>query len=178
MRNPLQEQLLKAGLVKKGKVAQVVREQAKARQGKQPPAPSPAQQEIERLRQEKAGRDRALAAEHNRQARIREQKLQARQLILDARVSPEGERLYRFATASATGSVIVGDAQARQLASGALVIAALDGGHAVIPRAVADKVRARDPDAIVVDHAAMPQVDDGDGTYDDPRFAVPDDLVW
>ena len=39
MRNPLQEQLLKAGLVKKSKVAEVAREQAKQRHGK-PPAPS------------------------------------------------------------------------------------------------------------------------------------------
>jgi len=40
MRNPLQEQLLKAGLVKKSKVAEVAREQAKQRHGKAPPAPS------------------------------------------------------------------------------------------------------------------------------------------
>ena len=32
--NPLQEQLLKAGLAKKGKVDQIAREQAKARHGK------------------------------------------------------------------------------------------------------------------------------------------------
>ncbi len=40
MRNPLQEQLLKAGLVKKDKVAKVVREQAKQRQGKAHAAPA------------------------------------------------------------------------------------------------------------------------------------------
>ena len=49
MRNPLQEQLLKVGLVKKSKVAEVAREQAEA----------------ERVRQEKVERDRALAAERN-----------------------------------------------------------------------------------------------------------------
>jgi hypothetical protein len=38
--NPLQEQLLKAGLVKKGKVAEAVREQVKARHGKAPPSPT------------------------------------------------------------------------------------------------------------------------------------------
>ncbi len=179
MRNPLQEQLLKAGLVKKSKVAEVVREQARARQGKQPPAPSATQQESERLRQEKAARDRALAAERNREAQLREQKQQARQMIAEARVPAEGERIYRFATAHASGSVMASDAQVRQLASGALVIAALDGGHVVIPRAVADKVRLRDPDAIVIDHAlAQAAGQEGAGDYDDPRFAVPDDLVW
>ena len=43
MRNPLQEQLLKACLVKKSKVAEVAREQAKQRHGKAPPAPSAGQ---------------------------------------------------------------------------------------------------------------------------------------
>ena len=37
---PLQEQLLKAGLVKKSKVAQAAREQLKARHGKGPAEPS------------------------------------------------------------------------------------------------------------------------------------------
>src|SRR3546814_2994417 len=37
--NPLQEQLLKAGLVKKSKVAEVAREQHKARHGKGPSQP-------------------------------------------------------------------------------------------------------------------------------------------
>ncbi|WP_155521981.1 DUF2058 family protein, partial [Xanthomonas translucens] len=58
MRNPLQEQLLKAGLVKKNQVAQVAREQAKARHGKAPPPPSAEQLESERLRLERVERDR------------------------------------------------------------------------------------------------------------------------
>ena len=48
MRNPLQEQLLKAGLVKKNQVAQTVREQAKKHKGKQPAAPSTEQLEAQR----------------------------------------------------------------------------------------------------------------------------------
>ena len=40
IRSPLQEQLLKAGLAKKGKVDQIAREQAKARHGKGAAAPT------------------------------------------------------------------------------------------------------------------------------------------
>ena len=69
MRNPLQEQLLKAGLVNKAKAAQVVREQAKKHKGKGPAAPSAEQLEAQRLQTEKAERDRAIAAERNAQAR-------------------------------------------------------------------------------------------------------------
>ena len=62
--NPLQEQLLKAGLVKKSQVAQVAREQNKARHAKGAPAgPSDSQREAERVRAEKAERDRMLEVE-------------------------------------------------------------------------------------------------------------------
>ena len=44
--NPLQEQLLKAGLVKKSKLAEVAREQHKARHGKGAPAPSEIQRDV------------------------------------------------------------------------------------------------------------------------------------
>lgn len=61
--NPLQEQLLKAGLVKKSKLAEVAREQHKARHRKGAPAPSEIQRDAERARAEKVERDRALEAE-------------------------------------------------------------------------------------------------------------------
>ena len=57
--NPLQEQLLKAGLVKKSKLAEVAREQHKARHGKGAPAPSEIQRDAELARAEKDERDRA-----------------------------------------------------------------------------------------------------------------------
>src|SRR3546814_18619778 len=68
--NPLQEQLHKGGLVKKSKVAEVAREQHKARHGKGPALPSDIQRDAERARVEKAERDRALAAERKSKARI------------------------------------------------------------------------------------------------------------
>jgi uncharacterized protein YaiL (DUF2058 family) len=74
--NPLQEQLLKAGLVKKSKMAEVAREQKKARHAKGPSAPGDITQEAERARAEKTERDRALAAEHKAQARIAELRAQ------------------------------------------------------------------------------------------------------
>ena len=46
--NPLQEQLLKAGLVKKSKVSEVAREQQKSRIGKAPPTSAELQRDAER----------------------------------------------------------------------------------------------------------------------------------
>lgn len=181
MRNPLQDQLLKAGLVKKAQVAQVAREQAKQRQGKAPPAPSPEQIEAERVRAERAERDRALAAERNAQARQQELRAQVRQIIEAHRVPRKGEIEYRFDDGGRIRSVLVDASLRAQLASGALVIARLDDGFELVPRAAAEKIRARDANVIVLDHAAEPAAP---ATAEDPdaeyyrQFAVPDDLIW
>lgn len=67
-----------------------------------------------------------------------------------------------------------------QLASGALVIARHDDGYELLPRAAAEKIRARDPSTIVLDHAAAPsapvEASDDEAYY--ARFQVPDDLIW
>jgi hypothetical protein len=180
MRNPLQDQLLKAGLVKKSQVAQVAREQARQRQGKAPPSPGGQQLEADRARAERVERDRAIAAERNAQAQARELRAQARQIVDTQRVAGAGEVEYRFVDGAAIRSLLVDAAQRTQLAAGALVIARLDDGYALLPRAAAEKVRARDASMIVLDHGApiataAPATDD-DAYY--ARFEVPDDLIW
>ncbi|RZA31842.1 MAG: DUF2058 domain-containing protein [Lysobacteraceae bacterium] len=179
MRNPLQEQLLKAGLVKKSKVAEVAREQARARHGKAPPTPSAEQAEAERVRQEKADRDRALSAERNAQARLPEQRAQVRQIVEQNRLKPEGDIDYRFTHDGAIRSVLVTTDVRRQLASGALVIVRHDPGYALVPRAAADKIESRDASMIVLDHARTPPPA-SDASEDEhyARFKVPDDLIW
>jgi uncharacterized protein YaiL (DUF2058 family) len=186
MRNPLQDQLLKAGLVKKSQVAQAAREQAKQRQGKAPAGPTDEQREAERARAERARaerveRDRALAAERNAQARAHEQRAQARQIVETQRLRAAGEIEYRFVDGHAIRTLLVDAAQRTQLASGALVIARHGEGYALLPRTAADKVRERDASMIVLDHAnagaapAAPASDD-DAYY--AQFKVPDDLIW
>ena len=180
MRNPLQDQLLKAGLVKKSQVAQAAREQAKQRQGKAPAGPTDEQREAERVRAERVERDRALAAERNAQARAHEQRAQARQIVETQRLRAAGEIEYRFVDGHAIRSLLVDAAQRTQLAVGALVIARHGEGYALLPRAAADKVRERDASMIVLDHAhadptAVPASDD-DAYY--AQFKVPDDLIW
>lgn len=179
MRNPLQEQLLKAGLVKKNKVAQVVREQARQRKGKAPAPPSAEQLEVQRLQAERAERDRALAAERNALARAGEARAQVRQIVESHKVKREGEIAYRFPDGDRIRDVLVNESLRAQLASGALVIVRHDDGHELLPRVAADKVHARDPHAIVLDHGcsdAAAGQDEDDEYY--ARFQVPDDLVW
>jgi uncharacterized protein YaiL (DUF2058 family) len=179
MRNPLQEQLLKAGLVNKTKAAQVVREQARQRQGKAPAPPSAEQLEVQRLQAERAERDRTLAAERNALARSNEQHAQIRQLVEAHKVKREGEIAYRFTDGDAIRSVLVSEPLRAQLASGVLVIVRHDQGYELLPRLAADKVHARDATMIVLDHGRTgTTADAGEDDEYYKQFEVPDDLIW
>ena len=180
--NPLQEQLLKAGLVKKSKVAEAAREQAKARHGKGPASPSQAQLDAERTRAEKAERDRALAAGRKAQAQIAELRAQARQIIADKKVPRTGEIEYRFTADGAIRTLLVDEALRKQLASGALVIARQGDRYELLPRTAGDKVRERDASLVVLDHGQAAGNEAAVSTSEDDayyaQFQVPDDLVW
>ena len=180
--NPLQQQLLKAGLVKKSKAAEVAREQHLAHHAKSAQTQTDAQREAERARAGKAEHDRALEAQRKAQARSRELHAQARQIIADKHVAQAGEQDYRFAAGGAIRSVRVDDALRKQLASGALVIAQSGERYALLPRNAASKVRDRAPELIVLDHghasddASASASSEDDAYY--AQFQVPDDLVW
>jgi uncharacterized protein len=178
--NPLQEQLLKAGLVKKSKLAEVAREQNKARHGKGPAAPSEIQRDAERARAEKAERDRALEAERKAQARTAELRAQARQIVADRKVPRTGEVEYRFSADGAIRTVLVNDDLKKKLSTGVLVIVRVDDRYELLPRVAADKVRERDAGMIVLDHGQGSEVAATTSEDDDyyAQFKVPDDLMW
>jgi uncharacterized protein YaiL (DUF2058 family) len=180
--NPLQEQLLKAGLVKKSKVAEVAREQHKARHAKGSSEPSEIQREAERARAEKVERDRALAVERKAMARINELRAQARQIVEDKKVSRAGEIEYRFTAGGAIRTLLVNEDQRKMLSCGALVIAQLGDRYALLPRVAGDQVRERDAGMIVLDHGQEAGAEREAGTSDDDayygQFQVPDVMVW
>jgi uncharacterized protein YaiL (DUF2058 family) len=183
MRTPLQEQLLKAGLVKKGKLAEVVREQNRQRHAKGQ-VPAAGQVDARKLQAERAERDRALAAERNAQARAAEKLAQVRQIVEAHRVSPDGDVEYRFTDGDRIRSVLVDAIQRTQLAKGLLAIARHHDGYALVPRAAADRIHEREPGMVVLDHGRRGNEtrggDSGEGDDDEyyRRFPVPDDLVW
>ncbi|MBJ6978087.1 DUF2058 domain-containing protein [Luteimonas sp. MC1895] len=179
--NPLQEQLLKAGLVKKSKVSEVARQQTKARHGKAEAPAADIQRDAERARLEKVERDRALEAERKALARQSELKAQARQIIQDKKVPRTGDSEYRFTADGAIRTLLVDDDLRKKLSSGALVIARLGDRYELLPRAAGDKVRERAPELIVLDHGQPGDATDAATSEDDAyyaQFQVPDDLVW
>ncbi|MEO6137938.1 MAG: DUF2058 domain-containing protein [Luteimonas sp.] len=189
MRTPLQDQLLKAGLAKKSKLAQVVREQNKQRHAKGAPSADVDKVDAAQLQAERAERDRVLAAERNAQARVRESHAQVRQIIESHMLPRAGEIAYAFDDAGSIKRIMVDASQRTLLAKGTLVIARHGDAYALLPRLAADKVVEREPAAIVLDHgrgdgadaaqptdAALSDASGVDAYYD--RFKVPDDLIW
>ncbi|MEG1679452.1 MAG: DUF2058 domain-containing protein [Stenotrophomonas sp.] len=180
--NPLQEQLLKAGLVKKSQVSQVAREQVKARHGKGPASATESQREADRARAEKAEKDRQLAAEQNAQRRADELRAQARQIIADRKLPRAGELEYRFNDGAVIRTMLVTEALRTQLSNGALVIARHGDSFELLPRVAAEKVRERDASLIVLDHGQSADTPISTGNAEDDayyaQFQVPDDLMW
>ncbi len=183
MRNPLQDQLLKAGLVKKDKVAKAVREQNRKLHAKGPAKAvvDPDQIDTDKLLAERAERDRALAAERNAHTRASELRAQVRQIVEAHKIPREGEIDYRFTDGEVIRSMLVNETLRGQLAKGVLVIVRHGDSHELVPRSAAEKIRERDPGAIVLDHGRGEEDRDADAGEDDAyysQFKVPDDLVW
>ncbi|GMU44377.1 MAG: DUF2058 domain-containing protein [Xanthomonadales bacterium] len=180
MRNPLQDQLLKAGLAKKHQVDAAVRAQTRQRDGKAPASPVAERVDARGLAAQKAERDRALAAERNEQLRVKEQQAQLRQLIEQQQLRSDGDGSYHFVDAGRVRRLPVGPTVRAQLARGALVIVRHGDGYALIPRAAAEGIAQRGG-CIVVDQgraqpAPAPPADSDEAYY--ARFQVPDDLIW
>ncbi|MCC5863068.1 MAG: DUF2058 domain-containing protein [Gammaproteobacteria bacterium] len=178
MPTSLQEQLLKAGLVKKDQVQKTARQQAKKRKGRAAPDGAEAKAAAAKRRAEQAARDRALAAERNAAAKARERRDQARQLIEAHRIARTGELEYAFPDGGRVKRLLVDAQQRAQLASGALVIVRLGRGYELLPQAAAARLRERDAALIVVDHAQGGDAAASSTVPGYEGFEVPDDLVW
>ncbi len=178
MRNLLQQQLVKAGLIDKNKAKALAHEQmlAQKRQPKGQAAPSAAQVDAQHALAERAERDRALATQQKVQAHEHELRAQIRQIV-DAHKMPRGGKIaYAFSDNDKIRNVLVDSGQRAQLASGRLLIVRHGDGYEIVPRSAAEKIRERDTTMIVLDHAQVKAAGSEDDSYKD--FPVPDDLIW
>jgi len=177
MRNALQDQLLKAGLVKDKQVKEAHKQKQHA-QRQQPAAkqqPTQAQRQAEAARQQKAERDRALNAE--REARAARKALDAQILqLVQAHRRPhnDGEDAYSFVDGNRIKRVYVTPATRELLARGELGIVRLRTRYFVVTTEGAQAVRERAPEYLVVLNQAQPGGDDA--AY--AEHPVPDDLMW
>lgn len=178
--NSLQDQFLKMGLVDKGKANQVTKEKRKkAKQSRKGGVDGKAQDaERRRLQEEekkRTERDRQLNRERVAETERKALVAQVRQLIEMNQVSLEGgDEPYNFTDGSKLKRLYLPHKVHQQVTNGRLAIAKLDGGYAVVPVAVAEKINLRDGDAVLVLNAGSD--DEVDDEY--AEFKVPDDLMW
>ncbi|MGQ0618838.1 MAG: DUF2058 domain-containing protein [Panacagrimonas sp.] len=176
----LRDQLLQAGLLNLNKAKQAGKEQHQQRreQAKRPPsAPDPRALAEQRAAEAKAARDlelnRALQEKQEQKAR----RAQIKQLVEQHRVAKpaDGEELYNFIDGRKIRRIPVDRPMREKLVSGQLAIVRSEGRYEIVPSDTADRVRERDPHAVVSHNTAKPAVDENDPYKD---HVVPDDLMW
>lgn len=182
MRNSLQDQLLKAGLVDKEKVNKAKKQQKNqarkrrnvkgASKAAAPPDPQ-RQQELT----EKAARDRELNERRNEARRQREIAAQVKELVSrnrHPRTESEDDRPFFFENKGKVKQLYVSPETHALITSGRLCIVNQNGVFDLVPPAIAEKIRQRNP-SLVID---LPEEEKPD--QDDPyaQYQVPDDLMW
>lgn len=181
MSNSLRDQMLKAGLVSKGKVKlekQNVRKKKRRapQQGNTDQAVSAAAQARKKAQQE---RDRALNLERE-QARARKAlKVQMRQLLRARRLNDKAaEERYNFSDGDRLKSLYVTREQRRLLVEGKLAIVMFGESQYLVPLEVVEKARALDGKVKVhiTDSTNTDPGEDADDPY--AAYKVPDDLIW
>lgn len=174
----LQEQMLKAGLVTSKKMAKVQRTAKKSRvQARE------AREAVEENKKAQLERDKQLSEQQKQAALAKEYKAQIKQLIeMNRIVIARGDIDFNFTDNNVIKKIAVDKPTQAQLVSGRLAIARLvadngnDGGYAIIPASVADKIAQRDESCIVLNSALSQEEQNEDDPYAD--FKVPDDLMW
>lgn len=176
----LQDQLLKAGLVDDKKLKQA--KQAKKKQKKQQrksgtEALDENKQAVQQSRAEKVERDRELNRQRDEEARHKAIIAQVKQLIVINRLSKgKGDVAFNFVDNTKIKKIYVSDEFQKQLSKGRLAIVKLDDQYEIVPTPVADKIRLRDENSIIVCNETVTAEDDEDDYYAD--YKIPDDLMW
>lgn len=170
-KNPLQDQLLKAGLTNKHAVNQANKQKQKQSQNGEE-SPSLAQQALA----EKIARDKALAEEQKEAQRKKELAAQIRQIIEHSRIPHgEGDVAYNFTDGKSVKKLYVNAKMLNQLSRGLAAVVKLGENYEVVPAKVADKIKERDA-SVVVSYHVEEQNSDDDDPYKD--YKIPDDLMW
>ena len=180
MSKSLQDQLLKAGLVGKKQANNIKKEQHKKKKSKQKSKEASvdetkvsAQQAI----QEKAERDRQLNLERKAEADKKALVAQIKQLIEINKIAKgEGEVGYNFTDNNKIKKIYVTEQIQSDISRGRLAIVKLNDNYELVPKAIAEKIQARDESFVLLCVENAQQEVDEDDPYAD--YQIPDDLMW
>jgi uncharacterized protein YaiL (DUF2058 family) len=148
---------------------------ANARAGQAPQAPS-ASLLAQQAQAAKVARDQELNRRREEKAKRRARIAEIEQII-DQNRAPrlETEDYYSFIDGKKIRRMSVDPQRREQLTSGVLAIVRYKGHYAVVPKAIAERIRERDEN-MVVPVVQPKETAAPDDAYKD--FVVPDDLMW
>lgn len=180
----LRDQLLQAGLIneKQAKAANKQQHHQRRDQARNPAAAAVDPQKLaaQKAAEAKAARDAELNRIQREKAEQKARRAQVKQLVEQNRLPKvESDLLYNFVDGK-DGKRIrrlpVTPQQRDQLIAGTIAIVRCDGRYELVPAAVAERIKERDPHAVIPPRNDEPaQVDENDPYKD---FVVPDDLMW
>lgn len=178
VKNALQAQLLKAGLVDNKKAKKLTKQaQHEQRTGHNDDAQIKA--EIERAKQEKLAKDQALDSEKQRILEQKALKASIIQMIKQHKVGQtEGDVAYQFIDENKIKKIYINQQIYNALVSGSLVIAKDQESYAFLPKALADKIDQKMQGFVLINKNT--EKNDQATDEEDPyaAYVIPDDLMW
>ena len=181
MKNSLQDQLLKSGLIDEKSVKahnKDKRKKAKQQKHIKTPVIDEAKVAREQAERDKVAKDKALNIARENERLAKERQAQIKQIIEHAKISRDpADVAYNFTHGSQVRKLYINADIQKNLASGRLSIVASQEHYEILRSDVAEKIRSRDESYFIyqVDAADKTELDE-----DDPyaAFVVPDDLMW
>ena len=175
----LQDQLLQAGLSNATKVKKIKadkRKQVRQQQKQKIVQVDEAKEQLKKSQAERVEKDRVLNQKRNAVAEEKQIAAQIKQLIEQSKQAQDPEGVaFNFNDQNKVKTVYVSEAIKNQISWGRLAVVKNGQAYELIPRQVAEKIKARDPACIIVLNDHTDQTDENDPYAD---FQIPDDLIW
>lgn len=175
----LQDQLLKAGLTNETKAKQVraeKRKQTKKQQKNKVEVVNEAKELLQDSKAKQIEKDKLLNEQRNKEAEKKQLVNQIFQLI-DLNKLPKDEEgnAYNFTDQNKVKTIYISDEIRSQIIAGKLAIVKSKTSYEVVPAQVAEKIKQRDEQVIIVlftDTTESSEQDEYQG------YEIPDDLIW
>ena len=178
VKNALQAQLLKAGLVDNKKAKKLSKQaQHEQRTGQNDDAIIKAN--IDRAKQEKLAKDQALDADKQRILEEKALKASIIQMIKQHKIHPtDGDVVYQFIDENKIKKVYLAQQLYNGLVAGSLLIAKDQDSYAYLPKALAEKIEQKMTGFILLNQQSEQntQMTDEEDPY--AAYVIPDDLMW
>ncbi len=179
VKNALQAQLLKAGLVD-NKKAKKLSKQAVHEKRTGDSTEAEIKSKIAQDQQEKLARDQALEQEKKLQLQEKELKASILQMIQQHKIrDTDGEVCYQFIDENKIKKIYINQQIYNALVTGTLVIARENEHYAYLPKALAERINAKMEGFIIVNNTQSHE-NTAATEEEDPyaAYVIPDDLMW